>query len=57
MLEQAYQIKTDPEIISHLSEVLTALDRSNEARQLLGNALKEHPNNPLLLEASKKLSP
>ena len=57
VLEQAYQIKTDPEIISHLSEVLTALDRSNEARQLLGNALKEHPNNPLLLEASKKLSP
>ncbi len=56
-LEKAYRLKADPEIATHLAEVLTAQNRQADARSLIDAALKAHPGNSLLVEAARKLQP
>lgn len=54
-LENAYKLKADPEIAAHLGEVLSALNRKDDARLLLKNAAKKNPENEVLSSAIKKL--
>lgn len=56
-LERAYGIQADPEIAAHLGEVLWTLDRKDEARQLLRDAVKKSPDNEVLSGIVKKLLP
>lgn len=56
-LERAYQIKSDPEIAAHIGEVLWALNRKEEARRMLTEAAKKHPENDVLSGTIKKLLP
>ena len=56
-LERAYRLKADPEIAAHLGEVLWTLDRKDDARRILGEAIKRHPNNEVLTAAAKKYLP
>ena len=56
-LEQAHQLRDDPEVVAHLSAALIALGRRDEAKALLNAALKRHPNEPKVLEAAKRLQP
>ncbi|MDE2439675.1 MAG: tetratricopeptide repeat protein [Betaproteobacteria bacterium] len=56
-LEKAYQINADPEIAAHLGEVLWSLQRKDEARHLLLDAYKAHPDNETLTSTVKKLLP
>ncbi|MBA4503202.1 tetratricopeptide repeat protein [Marinobacterium marinum] len=51
-LQQAYTIYPDPEVSSHLIQVLWALGKEDEARQLLNKELQLHPDNEHLLQAS-----
>lgn len=55
-LERAYGIRSDPEIAAHLGEVLWALDRKDEARQMWDTALAEHPDNTALSDTVKRFS-
>lgn len=54
VLNQAFNIRPDPEIAAHLGEVLWALGRKEEARQTWDTALKEHPANEMLAETVKR---
>lgn len=56
-LEKAYAIKADPEIAAHLGEVLWMLERKDDARRLLKDAVQRHPDNDVLTGAVKKLAP
>ncbi|HLO63676.1 MAG TPA: tetratricopeptide repeat protein [Azonexus sp.] len=56
-LEKAYHLKTDPEIAAHLGEVLWTLERKEEARRILLEAYKAHPDNEALAGTVKKLLP
>jgi len=56
-LERAYRIKADPEIAAHLGEVLWTLDRKDEARRILRDAVKAYPDNEVLTGTVKKLLP
>jgi tetratricopeptide (TPR) repeat protein len=56
-LERAYRIKADPEIAAHLGEVLWVLDRKEDARRILKEAAKAHPDNEVLSGAVKKFLP
>lgn len=56
-LEKAYRIKADPEIAAHLGEVLWSLERKDEARSVLRDAYKAHPENEVLAGTIKKLLP
>lgn len=56
-LQKAYAMKKDGEIAAHLGEVLWALNRKDEARQLLQEALRQHPESEALLAIVKKLLP
>jgi len=56
-LELAYQIKADPEIAAHMGEVLWALNRKDEARRLLKDAVKKNPDSEVLASTIKKLQP
>lgn len=55
-LERAYGLRADPEIAAHLGEVLWALDRKDEARQMWNTALSEHPENSALADTVKRFS-
>jgi tetratricopeptide (TPR) repeat protein len=57
VLQRAYGLKRDGEIAAHLGEVLWALNRKEEARRLLLEASKEHPDNEVLSAFIKKLLP
>ena len=57
MLEKAYSIKADPEIIAHIAEVLTAMERKDDARSRLNDAAKQFPDNEVINGALKKLQP
>lgn len=48
-LRRAYLHLKDPEVVSHLVEVLWALGKQQEARQVLNEALIEYPEDPDLL--------
>lgn len=54
-LKRAYAVQADPEIAAHLGEVLWQRGQRDEAIQTLQDALREHPENELLLNTSKKL--
>ncbi len=56
-LENAYRIKADPEIAAHLGEVLWTMNRKDDARRILTDAVKAHPNNDVLSGIVKKLQP
>lgn len=56
-LEDAYNIKADPEIAAHLSEVLSAMGRQDDARRTLTEAAKQFPDNEVINGALKKLQP
>lgn len=56
-LEKAYSLKADPEIAAHLSEVLWAMNRQDDARRVLKDAAKEFPDNAIIKGAIKKQQP
>jgi tetratricopeptide (TPR) repeat protein len=56
-LENAYRIKADPEIASHLAEVLWMLERRDEARRVLLEARKRNPDSAVLNAAIEKFQP
>jgi tetratricopeptide (TPR) repeat protein len=56
-LENAFRLKADPEIAAHLGEVLWTLERKDEARRILLDARKAHPENEALASTIKKLLP
>ena len=56
-LERAYVLRPDPEVAVHLSEVLWALGRKDDAQRVLHEALKKFPANAQLVEAIKKFTP
>ena len=51
------RLKADPEIAAHLGEVLWTLERKDEARRILLDARKAHPENEALASTIKKLLP
>jgi tetratricopeptide (TPR) repeat protein len=53
-LRRAYTAQTDPEIAAHLGEVLWKQGKFDEALQTWGEALKEHPENEVLVNTTKK---
>ncbi|MDR3086751.1 MAG: tetratricopeptide repeat protein, partial [Azoarcus sp.] len=54
-LEEAYALRTDPEIAAHLGEVLWRLNRADESRRILDNALAAHPDNAPLQKTMRRL--
>ena len=56
-LERAYSLKADPEIAAHLGEVLWQLGRRDEARRILRDAAKKHPENEVLAGTLKRFLP
>ncbi|MCE8014571.1 tetratricopeptide repeat protein [Halomonas sp. MCCC 1A17488] len=59
-LERAYASMPDQEIAAHLAEVLWTLDRREEARRVVEQALRQHDEHPLidaLLERVPELAP
>ncbi|MDR1853605.1 MAG: tetratricopeptide repeat protein [Azoarcus sp.] len=54
-LEEAYAIRTDPEIAAHLGEVLWLLKRNDEARRILDAALVSHPDSDALKNTVQRL--
>ena len=53
-LRRAYTAQTDPEIAAHLGEVLWQQGKREEALQIWEEALRDHPDNEVLLSTSKK---
>jgi tetratricopeptide (TPR) repeat protein len=57
MLRRAFAANPDPEIASHLGEVLWMRGDKAEAQQILQTSLKAHPDNEPLQAVIKKLIP
>lgn len=55
-LRKAYDIQADPEIAAHLGEVLWKQGLQEEAKKIWASALKEFPENDVLLATTKKFS-
>ena len=55
-LQAAYATQADAEIASHLGEVLWKMNRQDEANQIWEDALKNNPNNEVLLSTIKKFN-
>jgi tetratricopeptide (TPR) repeat protein len=55
-LEQAKRRISDPEVDLHLGEVLLALDRKNDARDLWQKASERYPDNDELKQRLEKLN-
>jgi len=53
-LRRAYGSNPDPEIAAHLGEALWVQGRKDEAKQILQNALKAHPDDEVLRALIKK---
>lgn len=56
-LQRAYDRLDDPEVASHIVEVLAELDRHDEALQMLTSAEKNHPDNELLKNVRERYFP
>jgi len=56
-LEEAYRQRKDPEIAAHLGEVLWSIGRRDEARKILLEARKQHPDNDVLGAAIGRFLP
>jgi tetratricopeptide (TPR) repeat protein len=54
-LERAYELFRDPEVASHIVEVLWALDRQDEARSRLEDAELLFPENDFLKDVRERL--
>ncbi len=55
-LKKAYAGQADPEIAAHLGEVLWKQGKLEEAKKLWASALKEFPENDVLLATTKKFN-
>ncbi|WP_020395946.1 tetratricopeptide repeat protein [Thiolinea disciformis] len=55
-LRKAFQAMEDPEIASHLIEVLSKNGKDVEAKQILKDMMVKHPNDKLLDDVQKRLS-
>jgi tetratricopeptide (TPR) repeat protein len=55
-LRKAYNIQSDPEIAAHLGEVLWQQGQQEEAKKIWASALKEFPENDVLVATTKKFS-
>jgi tetratricopeptide (TPR) repeat protein len=53
-LKRAYEMLDDPEVASHIVEVLAALDRHDEALELLNAAEEKAPASPLLKDVRER---
>ena len=53
-LKKAYAVQADPEIAAHLGEVLWKQGKLEEAKKLWASALKDFPENDVLLATAKK---
>jgi tetratricopeptide (TPR) repeat protein len=53
-LRRAYTTQTDPEIAAHLGEVLWQQGNREEALRILEEALRNHPENDVLINTTKK---
>ena len=56
-LRRALSERPDPEIAAHLGEVLWAKGERGRAREVWQSALKETPDNPVLLNTVRRLAP
>ena len=56
-LQIAYEAFDDHEVAAHLVEVLVALERREEALELLAAATEKRPDSPLLDDVRKRLFP
>jgi tetratricopeptide (TPR) repeat protein len=56
-LQRALSERPDPEIAAHLGEVLWAKGERGRAREVWQSALKETPDNPVLLNTVRRLAP
>jgi tetratricopeptide (TPR) repeat protein len=56
-LERAYALRADPEIAAHLGEVLWAKGSQTAARDLWKAALRNNPDNAVLLGVMRKFNP
>ena len=54
-LQQAYEKQQENEIAAHLAEVLWALDRKDEARQLFNKAIKNAPDDEYLMDFKRRI--
>ncbi len=54
-LNQAYAARPDPEIAAHLGEVLWVQGAESDAKKIWQSALKDHPENEVLLETMERL--
>ena len=54
-LEKAYELLDDPEVASHIVEVLFALNRNDEALEFLANAEEKSPESSLLRDVRERL--
>jgi len=55
VLEQAYGLRSDPEIAAHLGEVLWSLNRQADANRVFDEALAAHPDNTVLRDTVQRL--
>ncbi len=55
-LHKAYEIQADPEIAAHLGEVLWKQGLQEEAKKIWASALKDYPENDVLLATAKKFN-
>ena len=55
-LQKAYAVQADPEIAAHLGEVLWKQGKLEEAKKLWASALKDFPENDVLLATAKKFN-
>jgi TolA-binding protein len=54
-LLNAYSETEDPEIASHLIEVLLTQGQQQEARELLARMIQQYPEDPSLKSVQKKI--
>ncbi len=55
-LQKAYAVQADPEIAAHLGEVLWKQGKLEAAKKLWASALKDFPENDVLLATAKKFN-
>lgn len=55
LLEQAYNDFPDPEVASHLGELLWTMGRTNDAHSVWQDALQRDPDNSMIIETTRRL--
>ena len=56
-LEEAFRLRSDPEIAAHIGEVLWQLKRRDEALKIWRDAASKHPDNESLQAVIRRLAP